>query len=163
MVAFLKFQLYFSHFIRSVWKMVYRKNSLNYSSGSSDYDLLIKSFNEKFRATVSSQITCMEIFWRWDCNFSHCKRRFWKIVRRKNSGKSFNCSFEDWALLRWIQGPIECLNRLYRDLFDIGVAIFCTLDVVSGEWCGGKSCEKILVALLTKNYRLSRIMVNVVP
>jgi len=40
-------------------------------------------------------------------------------------------------------------NRVYRDLLGIRIAIFCTLNVVSGEWYGGKILEKILVVPLT--------------
>ena len=69
------------------------------------------------------------------------------MVWRKNSGKNSKCS-SDWDL------SVESSNvkfsalenvvsRVYRDIFRIQIAFFCTLKVVSGEWYGDEILEKI--------------------
>jgi len=69
-----------------------QKNSPKNSICSSDWDLSVESLNVAFRALVSAQITCIEIFFDVRIAISHVKRRFWRMVWRKTPGKNSKCS-----------------------------------------------------------------------
>ena len=69
------FQLYFSHFERSLWK-IDLKQILEKFQMFPDEDLPIKSFDVEFRALMSAQIACMEIFLMLRLQFFELQRSF---------------------------------------------------------------------------------------
>jgi len=48
---------------------------------------------------------------------------------------------------------------VYGDFFDVGIVIFRALNVVPGEWYGGK----FPVASLIETYQLNHLTANFVP
>jgi len=101
------FQLYFSHFERSLWK-IDLKQILEKFQMFPDEDLPIKSFDVEFRALMSAQIACMEIFLMLRLQFFELQRsflengmeeKFWKnsffffFSNQDLSSKWFNIKF----------------------------------------------------------------------
>jgi len=90
--------------------------------------------------------------------FSLFKRRFWRMVPRKILEKIPSVPLTETYQSSHLTSnlvPENVLSRVYRDIFQIRIALFCTLKVVSGEWYGNKILKKIPSVPLTKTYRLS--------
>jgi len=116
---------------------------------------------------VSAQITCIEIF--FDVRIRNF--RTLNVVSGEWYGEKILEKIPSVPLAETYQSshltsnlvPRECLHRVYRDIFRIRLAFFCTLKVVSGELYEEKILEKIPSVPLMETYQLSNLTTHFVP